>query len=58
MGVAPRDTPRTDVAAELDGALAGGEIEIELEFILKANSVSRPRLPICYENCNEARLKI
>jgi hypothetical protein len=28
--VTPRDTPRTDVAAELDEALAGEVIEIEL----------------------------
>jgi hypothetical protein len=29
-GVIPRDTPRTDVGAKLDEALAGEVIEIEL----------------------------
>jgi hypothetical protein len=41
MGVTPQDTPRTDAGAKFDEALAGEEIEIELESILKAGSGSR-----------------
>ena len=43
MRVTPRDTPRTDVGAELDESLPSEVIEIELQSILKANSVSRAR---------------
>jgi hypothetical protein len=43
MSVTPRDIPRTDVRAELDEALAGEMIEIELQSILKANSGARAR---------------
>jgi hypothetical protein len=43
MRVTPRNTPRTDVGAELDKALPSEVIEIELQSILKANSVSRTR---------------
>jgi hypothetical protein len=42
----PRDTPRTDARAELDEALAGEVIEIELESILEADSMSRTRHPV------------
>jgi hypothetical protein len=41
--VTPGDTPRTNVGAEFDEALAGEAIEIELESILKASSGSRTR---------------
>jgi hypothetical protein len=43
MRVSPRDTPRTDIGTELDEALPSEVIEIELQSILKANSVSRAR---------------
>jgi hypothetical protein len=43
VGTAPHDPARTDIAAEPDDAFAGEVIEIELESILKANSVSRTR---------------
>ena len=43
MRATPRDTPRTDVGAELDEALSSEVIEIELQSILKANSMSTAR---------------
>jgi hypothetical protein len=43
MRVTPRDTPRADVSAELDEALSSEVIEIELQSILQANSISRTR---------------
>jgi hypothetical protein len=43
MRVPPGDTPRPDVGTELDETLSSELIEIELQSILKANSVSRAR---------------
>jgi hypothetical protein len=43
MRATPRDTPRADISAELDEAPSSEVIEIELQSILKANSVSRAR---------------
>ncbi len=43
MSVTPRDTPRTDVSAEPDESLLSESIEIELQSILQATSVSRTR---------------
>ena len=37
------DTPRTDVGAELDEALSSEVIEIELQSVLQASSVTRSR---------------
>lgn len=41
MRVTPGDTPRSDVGAELDEVLSSEVIEIELQSILEASSVSR-----------------
>jgi hypothetical protein len=43
MRIAPRNAPRPDVGAELDETPSSEVIEIELEAILQANSVSRAR---------------
>ena len=43
MRVTPRDTSCVDIGTELGEALSGEVIEIELQSLLKANSVARAR---------------
>ena len=43
MRVTPRDAPRTDVGVELDEALSSKVIEVKLQAVLKADSMSRTR---------------
>jgi hypothetical protein len=43
MGIIPGYAPRTDIGPELDEALSCKLIEVELQSILQASSVSRTR---------------
>jgi len=68
MRVTPRDAPSTDVGTELDEAPSSKVIEVELQAILQANSMSRarhccttpsfvePLLPISYRKCSKISL--